>query len=418
MYHKDMEIRYGAGHPAPTEMRVRPSDTAVIGFAGAYAGGHNNAQYEQMLRDAFDQKNVLTVPSASSKYAFKNQMLSRKTYADESYYRKLADTAIERFSDKDTFLIHCHSGGSVEGIAFARALLAKDDFRVKKIHLVFSGAPGFAEKQAGKIGRMFEFLGKFIDSRIHVADDQQFDLCPPPEEYYDYLRMTKAPEPAGTEPAGRVVYRDTPEKRKNRRETFYTKYMAFLPQDEKTAAARDIGIFDRTIMSELKFPDSDTEKRLKTLLHERAKIVYDIGGNRYYNEYLANKPEYKNVPAPGLDGTVVGAQYLLRLLAGVAHGLDSELLPLMTVAEQRKKDLKISFGQFEHDTISSIRDVPTIKDRLTRKNAIQAVDSWLLIEGLSHESIDNTPQGIGTALLALYQSEADAPGRGEPVAGI
>lgn len=49
--HTHMEMLYGIGVPLPWFETLKPrSDTAIIGFAGAYAGGSNTAQYERMLK--------------------------------------------------------------------------------------------------------------------------------------------------------------------------------------------------------------------------------------------------------------------------------------------------------------------------------------------------------------------------------
>ena len=333
-----METFYGIGTPTSWSETLKPkSDTAIIGFAGAYAGGSNTAQYERMLENQFGSDNILAFPSVTSKYAFKEPVLSKTSFKTNDYYRVLARQAVDRFPSKDTFLIHCHSGGGIEGLAFIRALLEKNTFPAKNIKLLFTGVPGFAEKQSSVVGRTFEFFKRLIDSNINRAQYQHFDLCPPPEEYFIYENSLRQPHSPDQILSGDVVYHDTPSARKNRREKFYTQYMSFLPEAEKVKIAKQIKGLDTSIKSTLKAQDSNTQRYIKELMHQQAKLVYSIGGDRYYNEYLANKPEYKNVPNPGFDGTVVGALYLLRLFTSIAHGMEIQLAETLHLAEKNKR---------------------------------------------------------------------------------
>lgn len=52
----------------------------------------------------------------------------------------------------------------------------------------------------------------------------------------------------------------------------------------------------------------------------------------------------------------------------------------------------------------SITDVPTIKKRLAKTGVLDSVTDWLIMEGLSHDSVDNTPQGISRAIMKLYHT--------------
>lgn len=113
--------------------------------------------------------------------------------------------------------------------------------------------------------------------------------------------------------------------------------MSFLPEAEKVKITKQIKGLDTSIKSTLKAQDSNTQQYIKELMHQRAKLVYSIGGDRYYNEYLANKPEYKNVPNPGFDGTVVATMYLLRLFTSIARGMETRLTEILQLAEKNKR---------------------------------------------------------------------------------
>lgn len=393
-----MEIHYGSGSSFIEAVKKR-SDTAVIGFAGAYSGGSNNAQYEQSLRHQFGNENTLIVPSASTKYAFREKTLSRRSFNSGDYYRQLATKAIDRFPTRDTFLIHCQSGGGTEGLAFTKALLENPDFHGKKIKLLFTGVPGFSEKASSGIGRTLEFLRRFLDVTKNRAEYQQYDLCPPPDEYYDYYRKHN---PDTTTPRGeKVIYEDTPEERQKRRDRFYEHYLQFLSPEEKKKITQQVSGLDDAIRSLIASPDAHTKNHLKELLYQRGKLVFSIGGDRYY-QHLAKQPEYKSVPDAGFDGTIVGVQYIMRLLSSVSNGMETTLSNLVALAKQKKKVIEFSFGVFEKDAIFGIQDIATAKKRLAENKLTEYVTDWLVMEGLSHESVDNSPQGIMKALTAVH----------------
>lgn len=398
------EIFIGSSLRYPEAQKINPN-VAVIGFSGAFAGGSNTSQYTDKLTSEFGDKNVLLVPSVSTKYAFDNgSKLSAKTYNNNEYYRALASTAIEKFSNHDTFLIHCQSGGGIEGLAFTRALLTNDRLRAKKIKLLFSGVPGFSEKNATSVGRAFTLLKNFIDMGIHREDYQHFDLCPPPEEYFTYIKnhqqQTFPKQTSGID----IVYKDTPATRGERRNTFYTKYTSFLQPQERQAVTEEIKTLDDSIKKSLARNDKKTEQDINRLLHQRAKRIFSIGGDRYYNEYLAHKPEYKNVPTHGLDGTIVGALYLTRLFASVGKGMETKLADIIQLAEKKHIKIDFSFGLFEKDKFMSLQDIPSATARLSKADITQNLSNWLVVEGLSHESVDNSPQGIFNAIMKLHAS--------------
>lgn len=396
-----MEQFYGSGS---SEALLPKSDTAIIGFAGAFAGGSNNAQYEQMLKTQFGNDNILAVPSVSSKYAFKENILSKKSYRSNEYYRSLATHAIERFPDKKTFLVHSHSGGGIEGLAFAKALLENDKFSAQTLKLLFTGIPGISEKGAGALGRIFDTLKRFADININRAKYQHFDLCPPPEEYYTYEKKQHHFTTMKNRPSTNVVYNDTPDTRKHRREKFYTQYMSFLPEPERKKISGQIAGLDASIKSVLTPTDSHTSQYIKELMHQRAKLIYSVAGDRYYNEYLAKKPEYRNVPSAGFDGAMVTAQYVIRLISSVATGLETHIADIKKLAVKKHKKINVSFGFFEKDKLMSSIDIPTIQHRLAKTDTTDTVTDWLIMEGLSHDSVDNSPQGIFGALNKLNDS--------------
>jgi len=54
----------------------------------------------------------------------------------------------------------------------------------------------------------------------------------------------------------------------------------------------------------------------------------------------------------------------------------------------------------------SVTDVPMMKKRLAKTGTLDSVTDWLIIEGLSHDSVDNSPQGISKAIIKLYNTTA------------
>lgn len=397
------EIFVGSSLAHP-ETKKMASSIAVIGFAGAFAGGSNNSQYKDSLSSRFGSENTFIVPSVSTKFAFHDEpRLSSKTYRNNEYYRTLASSAIDRFPNRDTFLIHCHSGGGIEGLAFTKAALENNKLRTKKIKLLFSGVPGFSETKTSQVGRAFDLLKNYISMGIHRADIQHFDLCPPPEEYFSYSKNNQPEIRTEQKPTVDIVYKDTPTTREQRRKTFYNKYMSFLTPHERQMATTEINALDNSIKEALADKNKTNTKQLNKLMHERANVVFSIGGDRYYNEYLANKPEFKNIPSNGLDGTLVGALYLIRLLSSAGKGMEKKLADVIQLAKKRSVNIDFSFGLFEKDDFISQTDIPSTTSRLTQAGVLDSLASWLVIEGLSHESVDNSPQGILSAIVKLSE---------------
>lgn len=402
------EIPQAETPPETAENLSKKTRTAVIGFAGFMSGGSNTAQYEAALKTQFGKENVLAFPSVSTKFAFGESGLSPKTYINKEYYKAMAAKAIKRFADHDTFLIHCQSGGGIEGLAFARALLENENFKAKKINFLFTGVPGFAEHQVGGLGRVFEFIGRFFTMGLKRAENQHFDLCPPPEEFYDYQKK-KHPAKAIPSEKTETVYYNNPTNRQERREKFYDHYMDFLSSDERTAKTKDLTDLDKSIKATILGNDKEKDRDLKELMKKRAGLVFKIGGDRYYNEYVAHLPEYKNIPDRGLDGKVVGAVYIARVLCSVAKGMEKRLGKVLKLAQKKGVEANFALGVLENDTITKITDIPYIKERFNKAGVLDDLISYLIIEGLSHESIDNSAQGILEALKKLALSLSTQP---------
>lgn len=393
---------------ATTGEIISKKPTACVVFPGFMAGGPNAERQKQAVEAEFGVDNVLTFASASTKFSAVGAELTPTTFSPRldrvgrlitrlhlkkqeerktNYYDQLATKIAEKFKDVSSIVFALHSGGGVEGIETMKALLKRPDFHDKKIDMLLTSVPGMVEATSVGPIRALDFAVRFVKMGALRVQNQHFDLYPPPEEYYARPQEQKSEEGNSQY---QVVYKDNADTRQARRERFFTD---FVEKGTENEVRNTLTEKDKNIVTAIKSKD---KKALDAAMKERAKYVFEIGDTYYKNK----SQEERFQVSTEYNASIIGAIYMLRAISSVWTGIENKMADLMTKAKQNDVEINFTVGVFEKDEIIKLKDLSNLEKRLDKAGLQDAVTVFGM-EALSHESIDNFPQGGMAAIRAI-----------------
>lgn len=264
------------------------------------------------------------------------------------------------------------------------------------MNLVFIATPGFTDKG---IKGFIEFGGRFRRINERVSLNEQHVAYPLPEKFYE----TASLEIQNANISTKVAFKDSPEEREKRRNSFIDALNSQIIPQGKTQEQiiSELDKIDKQISGEIKL-----ETTLEDLLRERATLLHPFieaffGGKQIDDEtHQKALEQYQELPenlASSLTYYTSALLYLARAGKHIAEGTSKQLHKVLKKAKNNGINIKTSFVLLERDEMIKIDDIAQIKQNIEQGLEIQEIDtivSFLLMEQLAHSSIAYYPKPI------------------------
>lgn len=355
---------------------------------GLTGGGTYNTSLRESLHSAFGED--VYVPSSIST----RESLNKDAAGIEAHYRQVAHEIGVRAGNKKIEFV-AHSLGGYEFIDLAKALCQQDTWQGKDIAINFLSTRGFGERGFKSLTKIFKNLK---DMLTHVAGAEQHTAFPLPEVYYQRHVINSSEQT-------RVLYKDTPEKRMERRRRFHQNLERIVPDVKvREALIQRIAEIDKTIESKIT-SSTDPEgvlravvagKNVAELLLDRAKLLHEPIQALFHGKHI--DPElheyYQRLYSEQTENLVSPLKYYTTFLLYMARagryihgGMDKKLKEVVIEAKKSDINVRVLFTLLEQDKMITTDDIPTIKNGFSDPSLQNTLEGFAFVEQLAHSGV-------------------------------
>lgn len=368
-------------HHALSEKFTRPPFRVVM--PGMFGEGKTiSALRQQFGHDAF------VFPSISGLRTIRSG-----TKDLNSHYRSMAQEILLQANGRNIWM-DGHSLGGDEIIKLGRKITEIQQGEGTNIHLNFISVPGIGERGLGALANLFLNYG-YINK--HVTAYEQHVAYPLPESYYDRNPSQEMEERVGVQ----TVFRDSPEERERRRETFRVQLRALVPDDAaRKQLVERLDMLDRQIDA-----NSKVNAPITTLLEERQKLLHDPIQGLFHGKHIPDgvheqfEREYRETKDAVTFSARMFAQALLGFARRVVTGIDKEVKSLQKLAKSRGYTVTVSLTYVERDIVVPLGEIPKALVNLS-DDEIDSLPAVFYLQQLAHSSIGYVPDKFANIPLA------------------
>lgn len=301
-----------------------------------------------------------------------------------SHYRSMAQKILLQADGRNIWM-DGHSLGGDEIIKLGREIVAIQQGEGTNIHLNFISVPGIGERGLGALVNLFRNYG-YINR--HVTASEQHVAYPLPESYYDRNPSQEMEERVGAQ----TVFRDSPEERERRRETFRVQLRALVPDDSvRKELIERLNMLDGQIDT-----NSKVNAPITTLLEERQKLLHDPIQGLFHGKHIPDgvheqfEREYRETKDAVTFSSRIFTQALLGFARRVVTGIDRDIKRLQKLAKSRGYTVTVSLTYVERDIVVPLGEFPKALANLSG-DEIDLLPAVFYLQQLAHSSIGYMP---------------------------